>query len=83
MRIVATAFLLLLTWSVDAAHAAPVTFEVEYTTLYNEYCFFHSGICVPRSLDSFTRTFTLLTNWEIHEYVCNEFNIDVEHLVGK
>ena len=59
MRIVATAFLLLLTWSVDAAHAAPVTFEVEYTTLFNEYCFFHSGICVPRSLDSFTRTFTL------------------------
>jgi hypothetical protein len=32
---------------------------------------------------TFTRTFTLLTNWEIHEYVCNEFNVDAEHLVGK
>ena len=32
---------------------------------------------------TFTRTYTLLPNWEIHEYVCNEFNVDVEHLVGK
>ena len=32
---------------------------------------------------TFTRTYTLLTNWEIHEYVCNEFNVDAEHLVGK
>src|SRR5262244_2930190 len=31
----------------------------------------------------FTRTYTLLPNWEIHEYVCNEFNVDAEHLVGK
>jgi hypothetical protein len=59
MKIVATAFSLLLMCSVDTAHAAPVTFEVEYTTLFNQYCFYHSGICVPRSLDSFTRTFTL------------------------
>ena len=27
--------------------------------------------------------FILLTNWEIHECVCNEFNIDKDHLVGK
>jgi hypothetical protein len=32
---------------------------------------------------TFTRTYSLLTDWEIHEYVCNEFNIDAEHLVGK
>jgi hypothetical protein len=25
----------------------------------------------------------LSADWEIHEYVCNEFNIDVEHMVGK
>ena len=59
MKIVSTAFSLLLICSIDAAHAAPITFEVEYTTLFNQYCFYHSGICVPRSLDSFSRTFTL------------------------
>jgi hypothetical protein len=32
---------------------------------------------------SFNRTYALLTDWEIHEYVCNEFNVDAEHLVGK
>ena len=32
---------------------------------------------------TFKRTYTLLPKWEIHEYVCNEFNIDAEHLVGK
>lgn len=32
---------------------------------------------------TFTRSFTLLTDWEIHEYVCNEFNVDVNHLVGQ
>jgi hypothetical protein len=32
---------------------------------------------------TFKRGFILLTNWEIHEYVCNEFNIDKDHLVGK
>jgi len=32
---------------------------------------------------TFTRTYTLLPNWETHEYVCNEFNVDAEHLVGK
>lgn len=32
---------------------------------------------------TFTRAYTLLTDWEIHEYVCNEFNVDAEHLVGK
>lgn len=32
---------------------------------------------------NFNRTYTLLPNWEIHEYVCNEFNVDAEHLVGK
>lgn len=32
---------------------------------------------------TFKRTFTLMRNWEIHEYVCNEFNVDADHLVGK
>jgi hypothetical protein len=32
---------------------------------------------------TFNRTYALLTDWEIHEYVCNEFNVDAEHLVGK
>ena len=32
---------------------------------------------------SFNRAYILLTDWEIHEYVCNEFNVDAEHLVGK
>jgi hypothetical protein len=32
---------------------------------------------------TFKRTYTLLPNWEIHEYVCTEFNVDAEHLVGK
>jgi hypothetical protein len=30
-----------------------------------------------------TEVSRLLTNWEIHEYICNENNRDVEHLVGK
>ena len=59
MKIVATAFSLLLICGIDAADASPVTFEVEYTTLFNEYCFAHSGVCVPRPNDPFTRTFTL------------------------
>jgi hypothetical protein len=25
----------------------------------------------------------LSTTWEIHEYVCKEFNVDVDRLVGK
>ena len=29
------------------------------------------------------RTFVLRPTWEIKEYVCNEFNVDAEHLVGK
>jgi len=32
---------------------------------------------------TFKRGFILLTDWEIHEYVCNEFNVDKDHLVGK
>jgi hypothetical protein len=32
---------------------------------------------------TFKRTYTFMPNWEIHEYVCNEFNVDAEHLVGK
>jgi hypothetical protein len=32
---------------------------------------------------TFKRTFTLMQNAEILEYVCNEFNVDAEHLVGK
>jgi len=32
---------------------------------------------------TFKRTHTLLPTWEIHEYICNEFNVDVDHLVGK
>jgi hypothetical protein len=35
------------------------------------------------STHTFTRTYTLLTDWEIHEYVCNEFNVDINHLVGQ
>lgn len=31
---------------------------------------------------SFRRTHVLSATWEIHEYVCNESNIDVERLVG-
>jgi len=31
---------------------------------------------------TFRRGFILLTDWEIHEYVCNEFNVDKDHLVG-
>ena len=31
---------------------------------------------------TFKRTMTLMPKWEIHEYVCNEFNVDAEHLVG-
>ena len=23
------------------------------------------------------------TNWEIHEYICNEFNVDTEHVIGR
>jgi hypothetical protein len=32
---------------------------------------------------TFTRTFLLRPDWELLEYVCNEFNIDVDRLVGK
>jgi hypothetical protein len=32
---------------------------------------------------SFKRTHVLSATWEIHEYVCNEFNVDVDRLVGK
>jgi hypothetical protein len=32
---------------------------------------------------SFQRTYTLMPNTDLLEYVCNEFNIDAEHLVGK
>jgi hypothetical protein len=32
---------------------------------------------------TFKRTYTFMPKWEIHEYVCNEFNVDAEHLVGK
>ncbi|MBV8843798.1 MAG: hypothetical protein JO307_13395 [Bryobacterales bacterium] len=32
---------------------------------------------------TFKRAFTLMANAEILEYVCNEFNVDAEHLVGK
>jgi len=32
---------------------------------------------------TFTRTYLLRPTWEIQEYVCNEFNVDAEHLVGK
>ena len=59
MKALATAFSFLLICSFDVAHASPIVFEVDYTTLFNEYCFFHSGVCVPRPNDPFTRTFTL------------------------
>jgi len=52
-------FSFLLICSCDVAHASQIVFEAEYNTLFNQYCFYHSGICVPRELDSFTRTFTL------------------------
>ena len=32
---------------------------------------------------TFKRIHTLMDKWEIHEYVCNEFNVDADHLVGK
>jgi hypothetical protein len=32
---------------------------------------------------NFKRTFTLMLNADLLEYVCNEFNVDAEHLVGK
>ena len=32
---------------------------------------------------TFKRTHVLMPNAEILEYVCNEFNVDAEHLVGK
>ena len=32
---------------------------------------------------TFTRTYLLRPTWEIQEYVCNEFNVDADHLVGK
>lgn len=32
---------------------------------------------------TFKRTHILSTTWEIHEYVCNEFNVDVDRLVGR
>jgi hypothetical protein len=32
---------------------------------------------------TFHRQHVFSADWEIHEYVCNEFNIDVEHMVGK
>jgi hypothetical protein len=32
---------------------------------------------------TFTRTYLLRPTWEIQEYVCNEFNVDQDHLVGK
>jgi len=32
---------------------------------------------------SFKRVHNLNPAWEIHEYVCNEFNVDVDHLTGK
>ena len=34
-------------------------------------------------LHTFTRTYLLRPTWEIQEYVCNEFNVDQDHLVGK
>jgi len=58
MKIVATAFSLLLMCSVDSAYAAPITFEVEYTTLFRQRCF-TNGACVLGPTDPFTRTFTL------------------------
>jgi hypothetical protein len=32
---------------------------------------------------TFKRTYLLRPTWEIVEYVCNEFNVDKDHLVGK
>jgi hypothetical protein len=32
---------------------------------------------------SFKRVYTLMPNTDLLEYVCNEFNVDAEHLVGK
>ena len=31
---------------------------------------------------TFTRQFIYHDNWELLEYVCNEFNIDADRLVG-
>jgi len=32
---------------------------------------------------TFKRSHVLSATWEIHEYVCNEFNVDVDRLVGR
>jgi hypothetical protein len=32
---------------------------------------------------TFQRAFTLMPNTDLLEYVCNEFNVDADHLVGK
>lgn len=32
---------------------------------------------------TFNRSFTLRPDWELLEYVCNEFNVDVQHLFGE
>ena len=59
MKIVATAFSLLLLWSVGAAHAAPITFEVDYITKMSEHCLIGKA-CIPSfSGPEFTKTFTL------------------------
>jgi hypothetical protein len=58
MKIVAPVFSLLLMCSAQAAHASAITFEVQYTTLFNQTCLSHTG-CFTLPNTPFTRTFTL------------------------
>ena len=58
MKILAFVFSLLLICSAVPAHASVITFEVEYTTLFNQTCLSHAP-CISFPNTSFTRTFTL------------------------
>ena len=58
MKILAPVFSLLLMCSAEAAHAATMAFEVEYTTLFSQICFSHAG-CFTLPNTPFARTFTL------------------------
>jgi hypothetical protein len=76
------------TWLDLAGH--PHSDQLHVTERFRRADFGHLSIEI--TLDdskAYTKPWTvievsrLLTNWEIHEYVCNENNKDVQHLVGK
>ena len=74
--------LLVLVWDVRNPGSAPIGKSVESGMSRPQI---EKGVVTRYSArpDTFKRGFILLTNWKIHEYVCNEFNIDKDHLVGK